>query len=196
MDDPRLTPGAAAISPRNISKARSRPTRFVDGEEFEIADAIAPLRAAPSADAALTDAGAEGRARHHLRPQRRRLGLGPAWTATAMSAGCRTPRWRNLRRGADAQGHRAAHLRVSRAVDQAAAGRGAADGRGVAVAREDGAFAVTTDGWYLPRRHLGAARCQASRISSRSPSASSARPICGAARAASASTAPAWCRFR
>ena len=29
-------------------------------------------------------------------------------------------------------------------------------GRKVAVAREDGAFAVTREGWYLPRRHVGA----------------------------------------
>ena len=63
------------------------------------------------------------------------------------------------------------------------------------VMREDGAFAVTRDGWYLPRQHLGTSTASR-QILSTSPNALSARPICGAARAAWASIVPAWCRSR
>ena len=77
MDDPRLTPARPDLAAKYL-EGKVKAARFVDGEEFEIVDAIAPLREAPSSDAALLDAGAEGRARHDLRPQRRRLCLGPA----------------------------------------------------------------------------------------------------------------------
>ena len=60
---------------------------------------------------------------------------------------------------ADAQGHGAADVRVPGPVDQAAAGRNAADGRARSRSRaKTASFAVTREGWYLPRRHVARPR--------------------------------------
>ena len=52
MDDPRLTPARPDLAAKYL-EGKVKAARFVDGEEFEIAEAIAPLREAPSADATL-----------------------------------------------------------------------------------------------------------------------------------------------
>src|SRR3982074_3923589 len=52
MDDPRLTPARPDLAAKYL-EGKVAAARFVTGEEFEIADAIAPLREAPSSDAAL-----------------------------------------------------------------------------------------------------------------------------------------------
>ena len=72
-----------------------------------------------------------------------------------MSAGFPISRWQS--RGA-APTHKVTAVKnfcVSRPFDQTAAGRDAADGLALTVTREDGAFAVTREGWHLPRPHLG-----------------------------------------
>ena len=52
MLDPRLTPARPDLAARHLQgKVKAR--RFVEGEEFEISDAIAPMREGPSADAML-----------------------------------------------------------------------------------------------------------------------------------------------
>ena len=65
MDDPRLTPARPDLAAKYL-EGKVKAARFVDGEEFEIVDALAPLREAPSSDADAADAGAERRARHDL----------------------------------------------------------------------------------------------------------------------------------
>ena len=65
MDDPRLTPARPDLAAKYL-EGKVKAARFVAGEEFEIAEAIAPLRDGPSSDADACDAGAEGRARHDL----------------------------------------------------------------------------------------------------------------------------------
>ena len=50
MDDPRLTPARGDIAARYL-EGQVKAARFVDGEEFEVTEAIAPLRRAPSSDA-------------------------------------------------------------------------------------------------------------------------------------------------
>ncbi len=45
MDDPRLTPARPDLAAKYL-EGKVRAARFVDGEEFEISDAIAPLREA------------------------------------------------------------------------------------------------------------------------------------------------------
>ena len=52
MDDPRLTPARGDLAAEYL-EGKVKAKRFVTGEEFEISDALAPLREAPSTDAAL-----------------------------------------------------------------------------------------------------------------------------------------------
>ena len=182
MDDPRLTPARPDLAAKYL-EGKVKAARFVEGEEFEVVDASRAAAREPSLDAMLRDAGAEGRARHDLRSQRRRLGLGPVERRRL----CRLAAGRRAGKACgctDAQGHGAADVRVSRALDQAAAGRDAVDGREAddRCARTAASPSPTTASTC--RAACRAARRDARRISSRSPNASSARPICGAARAA------------
>lgn len=52
MDDPRLTPARGDIAAKHL-EGKVKADRFVEGEEFEIIDAVAPLRQGPSHDASL-----------------------------------------------------------------------------------------------------------------------------------------------
>src|SRR6202035_6102865 len=52
-DDPRLTPARADLAAKYL-EGKVAAKRFVAGEEFEISDALAPLRRAPSSDAELS----------------------------------------------------------------------------------------------------------------------------------------------
>src|SRR3954453_9094810 len=52
MDDPRLTPARPDLAAKYL-EGKVRAARFVTGEEFVVLEAIAPLREAPAADAAL-----------------------------------------------------------------------------------------------------------------------------------------------
>ncbi|MFL6790969.1 MAG: peptidase P60, partial [Bradyrhizobium sp.] len=47
MDDPRLTPARGDLAAKYL-EGKIKAARFVAGEEFEIAGALAPLRGAPS----------------------------------------------------------------------------------------------------------------------------------------------------
>src|ERR1700682_603150 len=52
MDDPRLTPARPDLAAKYL-EGKIAAARFVEGKEFEIVDALAPLREAPSSDATL-----------------------------------------------------------------------------------------------------------------------------------------------
>src|SRR3977135_4652905 len=52
MDDPRLTPARPDLAAKYL-EGKVKAARFVEGQAFEIIDAIAPLRKAPSSDAML-----------------------------------------------------------------------------------------------------------------------------------------------
>src|ERR1700759_4185278 len=52
MDDPRLTPARGDLAAKHL-EGEVEAARFVTGEEFEISDALAPLRRAPASDAEL-----------------------------------------------------------------------------------------------------------------------------------------------
>jgi cell wall-associated NlpC family hydrolase len=52
MADPRLTPARPDLAAKHL-EGQVEAARFVEGAEFEVIDAIAPLRRAPSHDAAL-----------------------------------------------------------------------------------------------------------------------------------------------
>ena len=52
MDDPRLTPARPEVAAKYL-EGKVQAARFVSGEEFCVAEAIAPLRGAPAMDAML-----------------------------------------------------------------------------------------------------------------------------------------------
>src|SRR4051812_1836579 len=52
MDDPRLVPARPDLAAKYL-EGKVEASRFVAGEDFEVADSIAPLRRGPSADAEL-----------------------------------------------------------------------------------------------------------------------------------------------
>src|ERR1700752_124885 len=59
MGDPRVTPAKGDIAAKFL-EGKVRAARFVEGEEFEISEAIAPLRGAPSGDAELSTQALKG----------------------------------------------------------------------------------------------------------------------------------------
>jgi len=52
MDDPRLTPARPEVAARYL-EGKVKAARFTDGEQWEVVDAVAPLRREPSSDAML-----------------------------------------------------------------------------------------------------------------------------------------------
>jgi cell wall-associated NlpC family hydrolase len=52
MDDPRLTPARPDLAAKHL-EGKVKAARFVEGQEFDISDAIAPMRERPSVDAVL-----------------------------------------------------------------------------------------------------------------------------------------------
>jgi cell wall-associated NlpC family hydrolase len=153
MDDPRLTPARPDLAAQHL-KGKITAARFVSGEEYEIVDALAPLREQPSTEAMLLtqalkgervtiyDRNAEGFAWGQLKSDGYvgwlpdsalvRPGLAPTHKITAIRTlafpgpSIKLPPIEALPFGAM-----------------------------VAVKREDGVFAVTREGWYLPRQHVG-----------------------------------------
>ncbi|MGY4484883.1 hypothetical protein ACVWWR_004074 [Bradyrhizobium sp. LM3.2] len=78
MHDPRLTPMRGDLAAKYL-EGKVQADRFVTGEEYEIVEAIAPVRQQPSSNAMLMTQSATRRTRHGLRSRRRRLGLGSAF---------------------------------------------------------------------------------------------------------------------
>jgi cell wall-associated NlpC family hydrolase len=160
MDDPRLTPARGDIAARYL-EGKVKAARFVDGQEFEVTEAIAPLRGAPSSDAeVMTQA---------LRGERvtiyERNGEGFAWGQLVSDGYVGWLPDRALAKPAAAPTHKVTALRTF-AFPGPSVKLPPSDalpmGARVAVAREDGAFAVTRDGQYLPRQHLAALDANAS----------------------------------
>jgi cell wall-associated NlpC family hydrolase len=152
MHDPRLTPARPDLAAKYL-EGKVKAARFVTGEEFGVRDAIAPLREAPSADALLVTQALKGE-RVTIYD---RNGEGFCW---GQLNGDGYVGWipdGALVRPAAAPTHKVTALRTF-----AFAGPSIKLppveilplGARVTVAHEDGAFAVTDEGWYLPRRHV------------------------------------------
>jgi cell wall-associated NlpC family hydrolase len=153
MDDPRLTPARPDLAAKYL-EGRIEARRFVTGETFEISDSIAPLRGAPCSDAMLLTQALMGE-RVTIYD---RNGEGFAW---GQLNGDGYVGWlpdRALARPAAAPTHKITALRTFAfpgpsiklpPVDTLVMGAA------VTVIRDDGVFAVTRGGWYLPRRHVG-----------------------------------------
>src|SRR5258708_21760706 len=153
MDDPGLTPARPDLAAKYL-EGKVAAARFVSGEEFEIAEALAPLREAPSSDATLLTQALKGeRATIY---DRNREGF--AWGQLNSDGYVGWLPDRALVKPAATPTHKIASLRTFafpgpsiklRPVDTLVMGDL------VTVVREDGAFAVTREGWYLPRQHVG-----------------------------------------
>ncbi|KJC39291.1 peptidase P60 [Bradyrhizobium sp. LTSP885] len=154
MHDPRLTPARDDVAAKYL-EGKVKADRFVEGQVFEVNDAIAPLRAAPAADAEqMTQA---------LKGERvtiyDRNGEGWAWGQLVSDGYVGWLPDSALMRPAAAPTHKVTALWTfafagpsiklppSEAIPMSAT---------VTLVREEGSFAVTRDGHYLPRQHLGA----------------------------------------
>jgi cell wall-associated NlpC family hydrolase len=153
MDDPRLTAARPDLAAKYL-EGKVKAARFVEGEEFEIADALAPLRENPSADSMLSTQALKGE-RVTIYD---RNGEGFAWGQLVSDGYVGWLPDRALAKPGKAPTHKVTALRTFAfpgpsiklpPVDALTMGAR------ITVTREDGAFAVTSEGWYLPRPHLG-----------------------------------------
>jgi cell wall-associated NlpC family hydrolase len=153
MDDPRLTPARSDLAAKYL-EGKVTAKRFVTGEEFEIADALAPLREAPSADGPLLTQALKG----EVVTIYDRNSEGFAWGQLHSDGYVGWLPDAALAKPVTAPTHKVIALRTFAfpgpsiklpPVDTLSIGAR------VSVAREDGVFAVTREGWYLPRRHVG-----------------------------------------
>ena len=153
MDDPRLTPARGDLAAKYL-EGKVKAARFVEGEGFEISDAIAPLREHPSSDAMLLTQALKGE-RVTIYD---RNGEGFAWGQLNSDGYVGWLPDRALTKPAAAPTHRITALRTLAfpgpsiklpPVDTLVMGSL------IAAVHEDGAFVVTREGWYLPRQHVG-----------------------------------------
>lgn len=153
MDDPRLTPARGDIAAKYL-EGKVEAARFVEGAEFEVTEAVAPVRQVASSDAEqLTQA---------LRGERvtvyDRNGEGFAWGQLVSDGYVGWLPDGALARPAAAPTHKVTVLRTL-AFPGPSIKLPPSDalplGAWVTIAREDGTFAVTREGQYLPRQHLG-----------------------------------------
>jgi cell wall-associated NlpC family hydrolase len=154
MDDPRLTPARPDLAAKYL-EGKVKAARFVAGEEFEIADAIAPLRRGPSSDAELATQALKGE-RVTIYD---RNGEGWAWGQLISDGYVGWLPDRMLVKPGPAP-----TLKVTALLTFAFPGPSiklppidtlpfAAK---VSISRNDGGFSVTHDGRYLPQQNLGA----------------------------------------
>jgi hypothetical protein len=154
MDDPRLTPARPDLAAKYL-EGRVKAGRFAVGEAFEIAEAIAPLREGASAEATLLTQALKGeRVTIYDRNSE-----GFAWGQLDSDGYVGWLPDRALMKPAAAPTHKITALRAF-AFPGPSIKLPPVDtlpmGALVTVTRQDGAFAVTREGWYLPRLHVGA----------------------------------------
>jgi cell wall-associated NlpC family hydrolase len=153
MDDPRLTPARPEIAAKYL-EGKVNAARFVEGEEFCVSDAIAPLREGPASDAMLSTQALKGE-RITIYD---RNGEGWAWGQLHSDGYVGWIPDAALGRPAAAPTHKVTALRTFAFPGPSIKLPPAETlpmGARVSIAREDGAFAVTREGLYLPRGHVG-----------------------------------------
>jgi hypothetical protein len=154
MDDPRLTPARADLAAKYL-EGKVEAARFAAGEEFEIADAIAPLQRGPSSDAELATQALKGE-RVTIYD---RNGEGWAW---GQLKGDGYVGWlpdRMLARPGSTMTHKVTALLTFAFPGPSIKLPPVSTlplGAKLAISRNDGGFAVTHDRLYLPQQHLGA----------------------------------------
>ena len=153
MDDPRLTPARPEVAAKYL-EGKVKAARFVAGEEFCVDNAVAPLREAPSLDALLSTQALKGE-RVTIYD---RNGEGWSWGQLNSDGYVGWIPDSTLARPVTAPTHKITALWTFafpgpsiRLPPAEALPMGAR----VTVARQESAFAVTSEGWYLPHRHIG-----------------------------------------
>jgi cell wall-associated NlpC family hydrolase len=153
MDDPRLTPARGDLAAKYL-EGKVKAARFVEGEEFEIADGLAPLREGPSSDATQISQALKGE-RVTIYD---RNGEGFAWGQLNSDGYVGWLPDRALAKPLATPTHKVTALRTFAFPGPSIKlppVETLSMGAMLTVTREDGAFAVTREGWYLPRPHVG-----------------------------------------
>jgi cell wall-associated NlpC family hydrolase len=152
MDDPRLTPARPEVAAKYL-EGKVKAARFVEGEVLEVVEAIAPLRLNPLADAEQATQALKG----ELVTVYDRNGEGFAWGQLNSDGYVGWIPDAALAKIAAPPTHKVTALR-SFAFPGPSIKLPPVEtlslGAKLTVIRDDGAFAVTRDGRYLPRRHL------------------------------------------
>jgi cell wall-associated NlpC family hydrolase len=153
MDDPRLTPARPEIAAKYL-EGRVKAARFVAGEIFEVVEPIAPLRGQPAVDAMLSTQALKGeRVTVYDRNDE-----GWAWGQLNSDGYVGWLPDRALARPIAEPTHQVAAIRTFAfpgpsiklpPIETLVLGSL------LTVMREQGPFAVTREGWYLPKQHLG-----------------------------------------
>jgi cell wall-associated NlpC family hydrolase len=152
MHDPRLTPARPDLAAKYL-EGKVKAARFVEGQVFEVIEAIAPLRRAPSPDAELMTQALKGeRVTIYDRNSE-----GWAWGQLNIDGYVGWLPDFSLARETTAPTHKVTAIRTF-AFPGLSIKLPPSDslvmGSWVEITREDGAFAITRDGQYLPRHHL------------------------------------------
>jgi cell wall-associated NlpC family hydrolase len=153
MDDPRLTPARPDLAAKYL-EGKVKATRFATGETFEISDAIVPLRGEPFSGASLlTQALKNERVTIYDRNEE-----GWAWGQLNSDGYVGWLPDRALSKPSAAPTHKITAVRTFAFPGPSIKLPPVETlmlGTTLTVLREDGAFAVTSDGWYLPLPHIG-----------------------------------------
>jgi cell wall-associated NlpC family hydrolase len=153
MDDPRLTPARPDLAAKYL-EGKVKAARFVDGETFEVSDAVAPVREAPSSEAQLMTQALKGE-RVTIYD---RNGEGWAWGQLDRDGYVGWLPDSSLAKPQAAPTHRVTAIRTfafpGPSIKLPPLNTLVMDDL-LAVIREDGAFAVSREGWYVPGQHLG-----------------------------------------
>jgi cell wall-associated NlpC family hydrolase len=153
MSDPRLTPAREDLAAKYL-EGTVKAARYVVGEMLEVIDAIAPVREAPTGDAwLLTQALMGERVMVYERNDE-----GWAWGQLLRDGYVGWLPDMVLATPSAAPTHKITAIRTF-AFPGASIKLPPIEtlvmGSLVTIAREDGAFAVTLEGWHLPLRHIG-----------------------------------------
>jgi cell wall-associated NlpC family hydrolase len=153
MHDPRLTPARPEVAAKYL-EGKVKAARFVSGEEFCVTEAVAPVREGPAADTLLVTQALKG--------ERVTIydhdGEGFAWGQLNSDGYVGWIPDAALARPAAAPTHKITALRTFAFPGPSIKLPPAETlslGAKVTIVREDDAFAVTDEGSYLPRRHIG-----------------------------------------
>jgi cell wall-associated NlpC family hydrolase len=153
MDDPRLTPARPDLAAKYL-ESKVKAARYVTGEEFCVRDAIAPLREGSQADAMLATQALMGeRVTIYDRD-----GEGFAWGQLNGDGYVGWLPEAALARPTATPTHKVTALRTFAFPGPSIKLPPAETlpmGARVTIVREEGTFATTSEGWHLPRRHVG-----------------------------------------
>jgi cell wall-associated NlpC family hydrolase len=152
MADPRLTPARGDIAAKHL-EGQVQANSFVEGEVFEVSDAIAPVREQPFAGAGLMTQAIHGE-RVTIYD---RNGEGWAWGQLADDGYVGWLPDAALARPSTSPTHKVSALRTFAFPGPSIKlppVESLVLGSTVAIAQENGNFVVTREGWFVPKQHV------------------------------------------